>query len=302
MLKKITISFLSLASIIFLSSCLSEEKKKSENSEETAKIEKLASKVKAEKIKTIFYSLPSPLELTLLFKREGVEYHYDKLHNVKKREDYVTTVKKSLNLGVYGADLSYSGLFAKHGDAIQYFSVAQVMAEDLGIGQTFQREFITRLEQNASNKDTLLQVISDFFLENDIYLKDQNQQDISTYVLVGGWIEGLYLGTHMISEKTNSLGIKEIIIGQLNSLDNLIILLDDIGKSIELKSLKSNMIVLREYYDEIAFDDSQEGDELASQNSGELIIDNHKATAIMSDSTFNKVKNIVTEIRNSITR
>ena len=198
--------------------------------------------------------------------------------------------------------MSYSGLFAKHGDAIQYFSVAQVMAEDLGIGQTFQREFITRLERNASNKDTLLQVISDFFLENDIYLKDQNQQDISTYVLVGGWIEGLYLGTHMVSAKTNALGIKEIIIGQLNSLDNLIVLLDDIGRSIELNSLKSNMLILREFYNEISFEETKVDDELTDQNNEELVIDNQKGTAIMSDTTFMKIKGVVTEIRNSITR
>lgn len=301
MIKKNLPLFFSFCLIISVLACQN-DKREDKKSKETAKIEKLASEVKAEKIKTIFYSLPSPLELTILFKREGVEYHYEELHDPKKRDAYVTTVKKALNLGVYGADLSYAGLFAKHADAIQFFSVSQVMAEDLGIGQTFQREFITRLEKNAANKDTLLQVISDFFLENDSYLKDQNQQDISTYVLVGGWIEGLYLGTHMISEKTSSTGIKEIIIGQLNSLDNLILLLSDIGKSIELNNLKDNMILLREYYNEVDYVKIDESEIKTKQESDELLIDNQQHRHEMNDSTLLKITETVTEIRNSIIR
>lgn len=284
---------------ISIFSCAEVEKKESatEKKEEQAK-EELKNEEKKDRIKTIFFSLPSPLELTILFKEEGVEYHADKLHSVADRDKYITTVKKALNLGIYGANLSYAGLFSKHDDAIQYFSVSQILAADLGIGQTFQKEFITRLEDNANNKDTLLQVISDFFLENDSYLKDQKQQSISTHVLVGGWIEGLYLGTHMISEKTNASGVRDIIIGQENSLDNLIVLLADVGKSQEMNKLKANMIRLRTYYDEIEYNEVTEPSVTSSE--GELVIDDGTGEPIMSDSTFNKIKTLVTEIRSSI--
>lgn len=286
--------------ILGLFACQEKINKKPVESEEDKAEILLKSKEKAESIKTIFYSLPSPSELTILFKKEGVEYHYDKLHNTLERDKYITTVKKGLNLGIYGADLSYAGLFAKHSDAIQYFSVSQLLASDLGIGQTFQKEFITRLENNANNKDTLLQVITDFFLENDSYLKDQNQQNISTYVLVGGWIEGLYLGTHMISEKTNAEGIREIIIGQLASLNNLLLLLDDVGKSQEMQLLKSNMELLRSYYGEMEPVETEEAKTKIEE--GELIIDTGEELAVMSDETFEKIKNLVTEIRSSIIR
>lgn len=290
---------ISLITIVLFACQEKAEKEAAKNVEEKAQV-KLESKEKAGRIKTIFYSLPSPLELTILFKQEGVEYHYDKLHNPSNRDKYITTVKKGLNLGIYGADLSYAGLFAKHSDAIQYFSVSQVIAADLGIGQTFQREFITRLENNANNKDTLLQVITDFFLENDSYLKDQNQQNISTYVLVGGWIEGLYLGTHMVSNKTNANGIREIIIGQLASLNNLLVLLDDVGRSQEMQLLKSKMELLRSYYDELEPVKTEEAKTKIEE--GELVIDTGEELATMSDETFEKIKELVTEIRSTIIR
>jgi hypothetical protein len=302
MIKILRHTLLVLTAIVITQSCADQNENANEKSKSSDEDVVVESQEKVKRIKEIFFSLPSPLELTVLFKKEGVEYHENKLHTIKDRDKYVTTVKKSLNLGVYGADLSYAGLFAKHENAIQYFSVSQVMAADLGIGQTFQKAFISRLERNANNKDTLLQVISDFFLENDSYLKDKNQQNISTFVLVGGWVEGLYLGTHMISDKTNAVGVKEIIISQLNSLDNLLILLTDVGKSHEMMNLKSNMKLLRGLYNEVEYNDKDSAVVELKTNPNEIIIDNGSGYGVMHDSTLNKIKLIVTDIRSSIIR
>lgn len=256
-------------------------------------------KEKEEKIKTIFFSLPSPLELSTLFKKEGITYQIEKLHSIDQRDEYVTTIKKSLNLGVYGADLSYAGLFAKHEDAIKYFSTSQLLAGELGIGQTFQKEFVTRLEQNANNKDTLLQVISDFFLENDIYLKSTNQQNVSSYVLAGGWIEGMYLGTHMINNDSVGDGIKDIIIGQLQSLDNLLVLLNSADKSYELDELRQSMQQLRTYFNEVVYSELTEEH---SETDSTITLYSENKKGIMSDTTFTKVHDLVSEIRESIIR
>lgn len=300
MKSKIQASFLFLLSLLIFS-CSPEGKNAKSEKQTNPKEDRVPNKVKEERIKNIFYSLPSPLELSMLFKQEGVNYQKSKLHDIEKRDQYVTTVKQSLNLGIYGADLSYAGLFGKHQEAIEYFAACQNVASDLSLSQAFQKEFITRLENNPNNKDTLLQVISDFFIENDTYLKDHSQSKISTYILVGGWIEGLYLGTSMVSEKTDAVGIREIIIGQLNSLENLIFLLEDVGKSQEMSELKVNMLSLRDYYNEIVYQQIAET-EMQESESDELILDSGKGEAIMHDSTFVKVKNIVSEIRASIIR
>lgn len=285
-----------MAFVLLLASC-GQVETTNEKTQEAA--DTLALEEKDRKIKDIFFSLPSPLELSSLFKNQGVNYQIEKLHDTKKRDTYVTTIKKSLNLGIYGADLSYSGLFAQYEDAIRYFSSSQILAEELGIGQTFQKEFITRLEQNADNQDTLLQVISDFFLENDSYLKSTNQANVSTYVLIGGWIEGMYIGTNMITADSVGNGIKEVIIGQLSSLDNLLLLLNNSDKSIELNELRDKMHQLREYYNEIEY--SEMSPEETNDESAIVLYSDNKA-GIMSDSTFNKVYNSISEIRESITK
>lgn len=221
------------------SSCVSENRKSEvdrESTEASPEAASESSKAKVKRIKKIFYSLPSPLELTLLFKEEGIEYDREKLHPTERRDDYLTSTKKALNLGVYGADLSYAGLFGEHQDAIQYFTATHLVAADIGIEQTFQKEFISRLEKNANNKDTLLNVIGEFFMNNDKYLKNHKQEDVSSYVLAGGWIEGLYLGTNM-AKHSNSEGLKNLIADQEPSLKNLIALLNDIEDKEEIEEL-----------------------------------------------------------------
>ena len=221
-------SVISLTVALLLSSCLSESKKdRSAKSIDTQLVEDETSREKVERITTVFNNLPSPLEVTMMFKKEGVQYHADILNPTEKRNDYDNSLSKALNLGVYGADLSYTGLFAKHEAALKYLATSQIMADYLGIGTTFQDGFISRLEKNAGNKDTLIKVLGEFFLKNDKYLKNTQYQDLSTYVLAASWVEGMYLGTKMISERQNADGIKNIINNQRVPLHNIIVLVQN---------------------------------------------------------------------------
>ncbi len=191
-----------LAALVY--SCSDGEKKGDLNDKQNVNAAAPRDTLKVERVKKVFYTLPSPLEITMLFKKEGVEYHRDMLNAVQKRKEYSTSISKAFNLGVYGADLSYSGLFGKHEAAIQYFAVSTILADDLGLGTTFQEDFIVRLEQHSGNKDTLLKVIEDFFVQNDQQLEQSEGQDLSSCVLIGGWIEGMYLGTKILNENTDA--------------------------------------------------------------------------------------------------
>jgi len=254
MLKKLKEQLIFPLAFLFIYSlpaCVSKENKREKRDVEKIRFEdQEAAKSKINNIKKIFYALPSPIELTFLFKEEGVAYQKEKLHDPKAKDSYSLPFKKALNLGVYGADLSYAGLFGRHQDAIEYFATTQLLAEELGVGKTFQKEFISRIEQNADDKDTLLQVVSDFFLDNESYLKDLNQQDISTFIVLGGWIEGLYLGVEMAKD-FQAEGIKTIIKNQAQSLDNLILLLQQLNESTNHKKLIQSIYDLKPLFEDL---------------------------------------------------
>ncbi len=288
---------------ILQTACVSKESESSKREAETAskevKVKKETAAEKANQVKRIFFTLPSPLELSLLFKKEGIAYYPEQLHQKKKADSYLVSRKKALNLGIYGADLSYAGLFSKHEDALEYFAICQSISEEVGISNSFEKDFISRLERNSNNRDTLLQVISDFFLNNDTYLKDQDLQNISAYVLTGGWIEGLYLGTMMVNDKTNAEGLRGIIASQKYSLENLILMLDNIDDKGDFGNINQQLNELLVMFQEIEYPSYKEPID-SIDSDGVQVLNNSSGEIKISKETFEGIKEKVSSIRKSI--
>jgi hypothetical protein len=153
-----------------------------------------------DKAKKIFYSLPSPLETAMLLKSAGITYNEQLLNNLATVDQYSTIKSKAMNLGIYTTDLSFASLFDQAQTSLKYMDVTKKLANDMGINDAVDDETMKRLEQNLNNRDIVMDVISETFLNTSSYLKENDQQDVAAMVLVGGWIEGLYLGTQMIGD------------------------------------------------------------------------------------------------------
>jgi len=153
-----------------------------------------------DRAKRIFYSLPSPLETAMMLKNEGVGFNESLLNDVNKASRYVTSKSKALNLGIYTTDLSLASLFDQAQTALSYMNVTKTIAEEMGINDAIDNETLQRLEQNLNNREVVMDIISETFLNTSSYLKENEQQDLAAIVLVGGWIEGLYLGTQMVGD------------------------------------------------------------------------------------------------------
>jgi hypothetical protein len=154
-----------------------------------------------DKAKKIFYSLPSPLETAMLLKSAGVEYNETVLNDLAGVEKYSTNKSKALNLGIYTTDLSFASLFDQAQTSLKYMDVTKRLANEMGISDAIDEETIKRLEQNLDKRDVVMDIISETFLNSSSYLKENDQQDVAAIVLVGGWVEGLYIGTQMVGNQ-----------------------------------------------------------------------------------------------------
>jgi hypothetical protein len=154
-----------------------------------------------DKAKKIFYSLPSPLETAMLLKSAGVSYNEMVLNELSNVEKYSTNKSKALNLGIYTTDLSFACLFDQAQTSLKYMDATKQLANEMGISDAIDEETMKRLEQNLNKRDVVMDIISETFLNSSSYLKENDQQDVAAMVLVGGWIEGLYIGTQMIGDK-----------------------------------------------------------------------------------------------------
>ncbi len=204
------------------------------------------------KSKLIFYSLPSPLETAMLIKRSGARFDRSILNPIESISRYNTNLKMALNLGVYSADLSYSSLFDQTQTTIEYMGNAKKLAENLGIMGSIDETTIRKLEENMNNRDAVMDIISETFMNSNAYLSENNRVSISLMVLAGGWIEGLYLATQLSRDNMeNNQRLIDRIIYQKLSLYTLLNMMESYDQDPHISQLIDKFKQLRVIFDDI---------------------------------------------------
>ena len=248
----------------------------------------------------IFNALPTPLESAMLIKNAGASFDRKYLNPIENQKLYTTTRSMALNLGVYTCDLSFASLYDQTQLIIDYMNAAKKMADGLGILDAINQETITKLENNINNKEVIMEIISETFLNTNSYLADNNQSAIAAIVLVGGWIEGLYISTQLVNLKDFDGNKVATIIDQKLSIDILINLLDSHKGNPVVDELIGQMSKLKGVFDKINIQTTPIKTEI--DRSTNVTILKSKVTTDMSLDTFKELTAVVKEIRDSFVK
>ena len=165
------------------------------------------------------------MQLATMLKGFGQPYHREILSDVGKRGNYTTTFKQALNVGVYGADLGYINAYDQLPDATAYFGAVRSLTTELGVLNTFNEQTMERIERNSGDKDSLTYIASLIYRESDAYLMNSERNEVGALIIAGGWVEGLYLLTHICTVDQMTDNQFQIIGQQKHPLNNLIELL-----------------------------------------------------------------------------
>jgi hypothetical protein len=196
------------------------------------------------------FSIPSPIQTAMLIKNSGANYNKDILNEPSKVTNYSTNFKKAINLGVYGADLGYVTMYDQTQDAISFLTAVKAIGDDLGVSSAFDLELVERFEKNIGSQDSLLVLVSDAYKSSDRYLKNNQQNDIGSLILAGGWIESLYFATNAV-ELTGNKEIIKRIGEQKTTVYNLIKLLTPYYSKPEFTTLVDDLMELNEIYEQV---------------------------------------------------
>jgi len=245
--KNFAINCIALAtSSILLFSCGSETPKEDEivatTEDSSATIE----------VSEVSYSLPSPLQIASIFKKSGLTYKSGITTNVKDPSKYTTNLSKSLNLGVYSADLSYTVLNKQNQEAMNYMKASRQLADNLGIGSIFKEgNLAERFEKNLTNEDSLAYIIAELQMVTDMYLDENDQQQITSIVFAGAWIESMYIGGK-VYEKSKDKSLNSKITEQLTILGSIINALKTYeAKEAAIVGLVADLSAVKAVYDEL---------------------------------------------------
>jgi hypothetical protein len=248
--------------------------------------------------KRIFYSLPSPLETAMLIKNAGAEYNEELMNPISNTSRYITSKSKALNLGIYSTDLSYASLFDQSQATLDYIGAAKEMADGLNILDAIDEETVSQLEEQINNRDAIIDIISETLMNSSSFLKENNLEGTASVVLVGGWVEGLYIATNLVNEnELENNKLVERIVDQKLSLDIIVNLLESTPEDQDAQAVLKDVKELQTIFDKITI---HLGDVTAVEDPDTNVTTLKSESSIkITQRVFNELKTKVTEIRRS---
>lgn len=297
-MKKRAISFLLPAALLVLfPSCSDNGESGDQAKEDSSPLDLNQEVVSAE---NVFVYVPSPIETAGLLKSAGAKYNKDLLNDPKNVSKYSSTSALALNLGIYGTDLAFAGIFDQHAETMVYMNCTGKLADALHVSAAFSPDRQSRLESNMNNRDSVLSIITDSYWDCDALLHENRQQQASALMIAGGWIEGLYLACK-IAEETNSNEIRVRIVEQRSSLDKLVVLLDKQNNP-DVKPVADQLRQLKVLFDALPKSSDKSPVVSTDDNSGVTTIGDNSDPAPVSLNAleFKGILDQVSTIRNGI--
>jgi len=292
--KPILILFLLI--ILFIVSCKNNSEKNT--SSDQAHLREIDTSSVILKYNNTLFTIPSPFQVSSVIKSTNIEFNKELINLPDNVSNYTTNFKQSLNIGIYGTDLGYLNIYDQIPDIISYFTVIKKLSEELGISDAIQYELIDRIEKNIDNQDSLLFFLTNTYREFDKYLKNNNRKDVGVLIIAGGWIESLYILSHIANENKRRIIINRLG-EQKHPLDNLIELLSPYYyKSKEYSLFIDDLVDLAYEFDGIILNYSYEESIIFPEK--QLTIINSFSNVIISEYHLRTIETKISAIRNKI--
>ena len=151
----------------------------------------------------IFYGLLTPVEITEIFNRLQTAYNTDMLNPVENAENYLSASKAALNLGIYGVDLSYLKMFDLNTEMLRYLTAVRKLSNRLNIPLEYLTDPLDKIEKNMADTDSVLALANSAYKRIEDHLEEHDRKSTAGLMVLGGWIEALYISTQLLLDTEN---------------------------------------------------------------------------------------------------
>lgn len=251
-----------------------------------------------EQIEGLTYNIPPPSEIPYMLQATGAEFNQSLVNSREKVNQYTThNDQAALNLGVYAADIGYLTSYDKTQEALDYLTACKTLSEDLGLIGTFDAELLQKFEANISNKDSLTRLLDKTMKESEKFLKEDSRNKLSSLVVAGSFIEGLYIATGLIKSYPKNIlpedsrnivltPLIQVVLKQKSSVSEMVKVLDAAEATETVTSIKADFKQLEETYKNLNIEEQ---------------IRNNRADLVLSDKNLEGITTLVEKIRKKIT-
>jgi hypothetical protein len=175
----------------------------------------------------------------LLLKSKGGEYNKSLVNAASNVSKYSSNFDKSINMGIYGADLNYLTVFEQTEDARSTVESISKLASSLGIESAFDKASFdiivsTSDSLNLREKSNL---VSKAFRNAEDQMYSEERALMGTLMISGGWIESVYLTSKVvIDSKIDPQGLSDFWVLVFN-YESVLKMLNIFGEEADAKKM-----------------------------------------------------------------
>ncbi len=170
-------------------------------------------------IESYVYPLPTSAQVIKMLSDLEVGYIFGISNPVENTKKYFSSKARAINMGVFGADLSYATLYNISQSIIDYLDAIRSLASELNMSRIYDQTLYDRIKQNVDNKDELVNILTTAFDNTYKYLSENEQQNLALLVVGGAWVEGMYITTHVSEAAYQVAGIYKNLLEQKKSFE-----------------------------------------------------------------------------------
>jgi hypothetical protein len=171
------------------------------------------------KIEENVYPLPTSADVIKMLTDLEVGYQFGISNPVENVNKYISSSARAINLGVFGADLSYCTVYNISQEVGKYLEAIRSLANELNMSQIYDVALYDKIKASSENKDELVKILTDAFNSTYAYLADNQQQTLALLVVGGAWVEGMYLTCHVSEAAYQVAGISKNLLEQKKSFE-----------------------------------------------------------------------------------
>ena len=164
---------------------------------------------------------PTSIDLMKMVNGLGVSYVIDATNSLANQENYLSTKQKSLNLGVYSADLSYEVAYQRKAETEEYLKCILGIASDLNISIDASK-ISDKFQDNLNNVDELSSVVKDLLKDSQYILNQTSQTETALLFLIGSWVESAYICATVSDLAANNMDFIKVAVSHFEYSETIL--------------------------------------------------------------------------------
>ena len=253
-----------------------------------------------EKMEAVYYSIPSPMETTIILKRNYPKFSANLLFPDINIHEIHDNQIRALILGIISTDLNYAMLSERKLETNRLINKVIEIAQILHLDGVVNSSIKDRIEKNLNNKDSMQIIIGNTFWEIENKLKEDHKEELSALIVAGGWIEGLYLATNMANMDSSNKPLQNIIADQKIVHENLIELISDFTfEDLIQENLIAELINMKTIFQKISIVEIEKNAPIKTEKNDEMVIGNYFNLKFEKED-LKEIHNLISHLRQTI--